>query len=319
MSDPLSMNEAWYIVINPQSGGRKGIRKWEEFSTHLTDMCIPHTYAFTEGPLHATQLVQKAAAGGYRRFATLGGDGTLNESVNGLFSQTIVDPNEFLFSAIPTGTGSDWARMYQLPRNMKTAASLLNSHTVFRQDIGKLTCQREGKSVVRYFDNIAGLGYDAFVTDKTSHLSKNGIKGQFFYFKALFGGLLQYQPIAMTVKASSFQFSGPMYSANVAICRYNGGGMRPAPLAISNDGLFDITLIKPLTLFQILTNVIRLYTGSLYQHPRASHYLTEVVEFSSPVPAWVEVDGEVAGMLPARFEILPQALRIIVPNTYSQT
>lgn len=313
------MKEAWYIVINPQSGGRRGIRKWEEFSTHLIEMGIPYVHAFTQGPLHATQLVQEAVVDGYRKFATLGGDGTLNESINGLFSQATVDTNELLFTAIPTGTGSDWARMYQLPHNMKTAASLLISHTIFRQDIGKLTCQREEESVVRYFDNIAGLGYDAFVTDKTSHLAKTGIRGQLFYFKALFGGLLQYRPIAMEVKASSFQFSGPVYSANVAICRYNGGGMRPAPLAISNDGLFDITLIKPLTLFQILTNVIRLYTGSLYQHPRVSHHLTEIIEFSSSVPALVEVDGEVAGMLPARFEILPQALRIIVPNTYKQT
>ena len=122
-----------------------------------------------------------------------------------------------MFAAIPIGTGSDWARMYRTPREPQQAIELLQTGRHIRQDIGRLRCQVAGREEIRYFDNVAGLGYDAFVTQKTAHIAKNGVRGQSFYFRALLSGLLSYQPVSLRLEGDTFTFDGKIYSANVAI------------------------------------------------------------------------------------------------------
>lgn len=308
------MESPWYIIVNPRSGGGKAGKSWPAAEQRLRELGISYEVVFTNAPLHAVSLAQAGIDRGFRRFAVAGGDGTLNEVINGLFSHPKGLPADYLFAAIPIGTGSDWARMYRIPRQPQQAIELLTNGKHIRQDIGRLRCQTSAGEKVCYFDNVAGLGYDAYVTQKTAHIAKNGVRGQFFYFRALLSGLLAYHPVSLRFEADTFDFEGKIYSANVAICRYNGGGMRPAPKADPNDGLFDITIIEDLNLIQVLSNLIRLYNGKLYQHRLAHHFRAKSVQVSSIPDSLVEIDGEVPGQLPASFELLPDALMIVVPQ-----
>ena len=304
------MKETWYIIVNPQSGGGRAGKTWPEVARHLQELSVPFEAVFTTAPQHAMSLAGEGVARGFRRFAAAGGDGTINEVVHGLFSHDAA--GDFLFAAIPIGTGSDWARMYRIPRNPHTAAALLKTGRHSRQDIGRLRCDTPAGETTRYFVNVAGLGYDAYVTKKTAHIAKNGVRGQFFYLRALLSGLLSYEPVSIRFEADSFSFEGKIYSANVAICRYNGGGMRPAPEADPNDGLFDITIIEDLNLFQVLRNLIRLYNGTIYRYRRVHHFRAKSLYVKSQPDSLVEVDGEVPGYLPAKFDLLPSALAIVV-------
>lgn len=271
---------------------------------------------FSEYPHHAIELVkQLIEETGHMQLIAVGGDGTLNEVVNGIFQQQRIKPEEITLGLITIGTGNDWGRMYKMPRSYKKQVKILKKGHALLQDVGKVKYLHDTEENSRYFVNIAGMGFDALVAKKTNILKEKGSGGPLSYLYSLVTGLFQFHPVHLDIEnEDKTLFSGKIFSISIGICSYNGGGMKQLPNAIPNDGLFDVTIIKKMPKNKVLRSIHKVYDGTFI-------HMKEVVTFtgkeftikSSPThKAFLETDGESLGHSPLYFEVVPAAIQLIV-------
>ena len=312
--DP-AIKTAFHVIINPNAGRRIGMRDWPEIAHLLDASDIPFTYAFTHGPSDAMDIAVKVLEEGYRKIIVVGGDGTLNETVNGIFSQSLIPAVEVTLAMIPIGTGNDWGKTYGFPSDYSSAVEMIrNGHTVI-QDVGIVAFTSNSVRRERYFINVAGLGCDAIVTFDTNRRKEKGGSGKVAYMVSLMKSLLKYSYDEAEVLADGeMLFSGKLYSANIGICRYNGGGMMQVPYALPDDGLFDITLFRKMSKLTVIRNAGRLYDGSFVKIRQVSTHRASKILVRSGEPVLLEADGESLGTAPFEFKLLPKALKFIVPK-----
>ncbi|NCU35792.1 diacylglycerol kinase family lipid kinase [Candidatus Falkowbacteria bacterium] len=303
----------WYVVVNPNAGNRKIARDWEKIQKMLELAGFDFEYVLTERMLQAIALTTQAAQRGFRRFIAVGGDGTFNEVVNGIFMQTEVPALDFTVAIIPVGTGNDWGRMFSIPADYQQAIDVIKQGKTFVQDVGVVTYRDNGSGSTRYFVNIAGMGFDAMVAQKTNQQKAEGKGNAISYFINLFTSLFEYKPRIIEVTIDSTRYSFNIFSMSVGICRFNGGGMKQLPRAIPDDGLLDITVIKKIGLGTLLAQLRNLYTGTFIKHPKVAIFTARKVTVQSRKKGFMmEADGESLGEAPLEITLLPRALRTII-------
>ncbi len=301
----------WYILINPQAGGGKSRRVWRELQRALEAEGFPYAYASTTAPWQAVSLIHAALDAGYRRFVALGGDGTVFEVVNGLCTHPTVPVGETVLTQLPVGTGCDWARYHRLPRQPQQVLAILKQPQLRWQDLGKVDFVAEGQACTRYFANAAGLGFDAFVLQQAASQPKGGWQGKLYYLLGLLRSLRAYQPAWMQVsRPEELLRQAGCLTLMLGLGPYAGGGMRLCPGALPHDGQLAVTFIDALSPWEVICNLPRLYNGKLYGHPRVYHWRGSRFSVQADPATWLELDGECVGHAPARFEILPRALRV---------
>lgn len=306
---------SWLVIINPNAGYRAGEKDWPKIESLLLSYSFEFEAVFTERPFHAIEIARKAVESGYRRIIAIGGDGTLNEVVNGIFQQNIVPANEVTLGMITVGTGNDWGRMYGFPKKYEKAIRILSKGRTFLQDVGKVKYRYDSEDKSRYFINMAGMGYDALVARKTNILKARGKGGPLSYLYNLIAGLFQYESIHLNIMVDDQQIiDEKVFSMSIGICRYNGGGMMQLPAAIPDDGLFDITVIRKTTRLRIVRNIRKLYDGSFVQLPEVSTFTGSKISITSTPrhSIFLETDGESLGHSPLDFELIPKAICLIV-------
>jgi YegS/Rv2252/BmrU family lipid kinase len=302
----------WFVLVNPNAGKRKGEKDWHEIAAQLTSAGIKYKYVFTEHRGHAVLLTREYIENGYRNIVVVGGDGTLNEVVNGIFMQDKIATNEITLAMIPVGTGNDWCRMFHIPGDYKQAIGLINKHKIFVQDTGAIKyISKEGSEKTRYFINMAGMGFDALVAKKTNKQKELGKSNPLSYVVNIFSSLFSYTNTRVTILLDKEKITSDIFSMSVGICQYNGGGMKQAPGALPDDGLFDLTIIKPIGKFKIIRNIIKLFDGSFTQMPEVSTYRSTKIIIHSEPKMYMEADGESLGHTPFVFNILTQSLNIV--------
>lgn len=274
---------------------------------------ISHEFALTTHRGHAIDLTLDCLKQGHRRIAVVGGDGTLNEVLNGIYQQNEIDKKEILIGMIPVGTGNDWCRMFNIPFDYKKALDVLIQEKTFVQDVGKVTHYHNDKAEERYFMNVAGMGYDALVNKKTNILKEKGRGGPLTYFYFVFASLFQYTFMEAVIEVDGESvFKGEIFSMNVGICKYNGGGMMQVPFAVPDDGLLDVTLIKKAPKYIVIRHVRKLYDGSLVNLPIVKTYRGKEIRIRSTGRIYLETDGESLGHTPFTFKILPLGIRTVI-------
>lgn len=306
----------WFIVVNPRAGGGKGRIDWPMIEGLLAKYDIGFDVAFTEHKHHAVEITVKAIKSGYNKLIAVGGDGTLNEVVNGIFIQKEIAPSEILIGVIAVGTGNDWFRMYDIPVGYEECVKAIKAEYVFKQDVGKVEYWESMVQHSRYFVNAAGIGFDAEVAQRTNKLKDLGQHGAILYMLSLLKALLGYHHSKLNISVDGTDVQENAFSLTLGIGRYNGAGMMQVPNAIANDGLYDITLIRKISKLGVIKNIHRLYNGSILNHPKISSYRGEVVEIKSDPPIKLEADGESLGESPFRFTILPEAINVIVSEGF---
>lgn len=302
----------WFVIVNPNAGKRKGEKDWLEIAALLTAAGIQFVNVFTEHRGHAVVLTRKYVENGFRNIIVVGGDGTLNEVVNGIFTQAHTPTQKITLAMIPVGTGNDWCRMYNIPGDYKQAIQLITRRKVFSQDTGAIKyISAEGTEHTRYFINMAGMGFDALVANKTNVQKDRGKGSPISYFVNILSSLFVYSSTKVTILLDKEKIHSDIFSMSVGICQYNGGGMKQAPEALSDDGLFDLTLIKPIGKFKIIRNVIKLFDGSFTRLPEVSTFRSSKIIIHSEPPMYMEADGESLGHTPFVFTILPQSFNLV--------
>ena len=303
----------WYFIVNPNAGSRKGVRDWPKISRLLRESGIPYEKVLTTHRGHAIDLAIDCIKLGYRRIAVVGGDGTLNEVLNGIIIQKDIDPKEVLLGMIPVGTGNDWCRSFNIPFDYKKALEVIMQEKTFVQDVGKVTHYHHDKSEIRYFMNVAGMGYDALVNKKTNMMKDKGGGGPLTYFYFVFASLFQYRFMEAVIEVDGeMVFKGEIFSMNVGICKYNGGGMMQVPHAVPDDGLLDVTLSTNAPKYMVIQHVRKLYDGSLVNLPFVKTFKGKEIRIRSTGRIFLETDGESLGHTPFTFEIIPLGIKTVV-------
>lgn len=305
-------SDGWLVVVNPNAGSQKGAKEWPHICRRLTDEGFKTECVFTERRGHAVELTQKGIDQGYRHIVVVGGDGTLNEVLNGIMIQRQVPATEITLGMIPVGTGNDWCRTFGIPFDYKGAIAVLKREKTVLQDVGKISYFNKEGQQLRYFMNIAGMGYDALVAKKTNLLKERGKGTPIAYMYYVFASLLQWQFIEAVIEVDNLQvFKGEIFSMNVGICKYNGGGMKQVPDAIPDDGLMDITLIKKAPKLLVIRYAHKLFDGTLTKLPFVNTYKGRSIRIRSVGKIYLEADGESLGHTPFVYEIIPLGLRVV--------
>lgn len=246
---------------------------------------------------------------GATRLVVVGGDGSVNEVVNGIAGRESVE-----LAVIPRGTGWDFVRTFGIPRDLDQAVGVALDGDVRVIDLGVATYRTwAGDEARSYFANVASAGISGAIAKRANESSK-ALGGKVSYYWSTLAVFLGWQTGEMRVSVGGETREGKMIDVMVCNGRYLGGGMMMCPDAEPDDGLFDVLTIGDVTKGDLLFTLPKTYRGKHLPHPRLELLRGAAVTVDADEPLLVELDGEQPGTTPARFEILPQALRLRVPR-----
>lgn len=292
------------VIINPASGTRAVQRKWPRIEWMLRDAGLRFDHEFTLAPLHAMELAREAVDRGYELVIAVGGDGTINEVVNGLIGSGVKSQADL--GLIYTGTANDFAHSLGLPRALSQSCYLLASTRRVEVDIGAVECLCQGEVKRRLFANVAGAGFDAaFLQAAKTSLKPLGAKLP--YVGAFFKTITTYSPRDFLV---SFDDGNEKWHA-LTVLVSNGKYAATIPFdpdADLGDGQFEVMAVDLTRLLQALPKT---YFRVPDSYPKVDYRRSSFVQLESQQRLSVQADGEVLGELPARFWVLPKALRVV--------
>jgi diacylglycerol kinase (ATP) len=299
------------FVVNPASANGSTRRRWPEIAHRAAELGLTGETYLSERQGHARELARRAAEEGARLVVAVGGDGTVNEVVNGLLE---VEGDRPELAVIPRGTGTDFVRHFRIPTKLEGAVEAAVSGGLRTIDAGRITYRSwSGDDVGAWFVNSASAGMSGAVAQRANSSSKAlGGKASFLY--ATLAVFARWHASEMEVEVDDERRSGLMYDVIVANCRYLGGGMAMTPDAEPDDGLLDVLLIGDISRRDLAVTLPKVYRGTHLPHPKAEALRGRRVAVRAPTPLPVELDGEQPGTTPATFEIVPAALRLRVPG-----
>jgi YegS/Rv2252/BmrU family lipid kinase len=319
MADEIKKN-AWMIIVNPKAGTGKGLIDWPIISNQMYRSGLAFTCVFTEKKYHAVELTVKAINDGFRKIVAIGGDGTVNEIVNGIFIQKKTPPADISLAVIAVGTGNDWVRMLGIPKTYQESIRAIAVERTILQDVGLISFYETKVKHQRYMANVAGMGFDAKVNRAFNRLKEEGRSGKWLYLASMAKTLFAYRSKKFTVKIDGKTILNKVdvFSANVGIGKYNGGGMLQLPQAEIDDGLFDITVIKKMNKLKIIRHFKKLFNGRIYRLSNVFPFQGKKIEVISAPESPIEIDGEAMGYCPFTFELIPQSISVVVGENYQK-
>src|SRR5207253_8737459 len=283
-------------------------RRWPELAHRAAALGLHGEALLSERPGQLGELALKAAEDGAGLLVAVGGDGTVNAIVQGLAGRDGVE-----LAVIPRGTGWDFVRTYGIPRHLEDAVAVARDGRTREIDLGRARYRAwEGGEAESWFANIASAGMSGAIAKRTNETSK-ALGGKASYLWATFTVFARWRTSEITVGIGGETRRARMHDVVVANGRYFGGGMMICPGAEPDDGLFDVLLIGNLTKRDLLLTLPKTYRGRHLPHPKAELLRGSTVEIDAAEPLPVELDGEQPGTTPARFELVPRALRLRVP------
>lgn len=307
----------WFVVVNPVAGNGCGLDDFPQISKMLREAGIAYEPVFTEHKCHATELTVSAVKQGYRHIIVVGGDGTLHEVVNGLFIQQEVDPKEVLLAVIAVGTGNDWVRTVGIPRRHRDAIQAIAEENHFLQDVGVVTYEESRYKQSRYMANVAGAGFDATVAKHIAHLRQKHKLRKWSYTWGLIRSYFGYKSTGVKVWIDDrMVYNNLLFSLAIGIGKYNGGGVQQLPDAVTDDGLLDISLIRPIHIWHIIFRFHYLFNGGIYRIRHVLKERGEKIRIESSPEILLEIDGELVGGTPVEFTVLHRAIKIVVSKEF---
>ena len=308
MSRSPTISSSTVFLVNPASGNGATGRRWPELARRASALGLQGDTLLSERPGHLIELAREAVDGGATLVVAVGGDGTLNEVVNGVVGR------DAELASIPLGTGMDFGRTYDVPTKFEDAVRVALEGDVRTIDAGHVTYLTwSGETAERYFANVSSVGMSGAVAQRANGMSKV-LGGKVTFFYALTRVFLEWQNTEVTVRLDDAERRGRMHDVIVANGVWHGGGMMLAPDAAPDDGQFDVVLIGDVSKIDFLTTAPKIYKGKHVHHPKVEVLRSRRVEVDAPVPLPIELEGEQVGTTPAAFSVVPGALRVRVPR-----
>jgi len=303
-----------FVAVNPASAGGRTGRLWPRIAIELKSAIGEYDFAFSAAPGGATAIVRDAIAAGAKRIIAVGGDGTINEAINGLCAGDVPPQPDILFGAVTSGTGGDFRRSFGMRSGYRGSIERLRNAKATLIDLGLLVRQQAGgQSDYRWFNNIASFGFSGEVIRAVNEARwSRMLGGKVAFLVHSLRELRRFEGrhVELTIDGETASLD----ICTVAICngRYFGGGMMIAPEADTADGLFDVIVVlqnPPLPMLDLRL----LYRGAHLGHRniRVFRGARIVARALSNRPVRLEVEGEAVGLLPAEFRLVPRALNFL--------
>jgi len=302
------------LVGNPRAGGGRVGRSWPAYERAVVERfgaCEPR---LSEGPGGVEALAREAARGGASRIVVVGGDGSVNEAVNGVAAAAPAGGRPEVV-VVPSGTGCDLAR--SVGASGLGPAEILERAEPRRVDLVRVEAAGEEGRISRLAVNIASFGASGLIVELVNRSSKR-LGGRLGFALATIEGLARWR--SRRVRLAFGDGSArevAVSSVAVANGRYFGGGMKIAPEALLDDGELDVVVVGSAGVATFARHGRKLYRGEHLDLPEMDFRRCGAVEaepvdgLSDPIP--VETDGESCGRLPARFEVVPAAIVLSAP------
>jgi YegS/Rv2252/BmrU family lipid kinase len=305
------------VVVNPASAGDRTGKRWPGLRDALSNAGVSFDVHLTTAPDDATIATRAALSQGYERVIAAGGDGTLNEVVNGFFAPDGTALNsDALLGLLPSGTGGDFRRTLGLPTDPVKLASIIAANRTRCIDAGRVHYD-DPSTPPRQFINIAdcGVGGEVVARVNRSGNKGGGVRGTAVFLgislRALttFGG----RPVRLTIDGETIERE--IQNVVIANGRCFGGGMRIAPGAELDDGRFDVVVLPALGRLRTLTAVPSVYRGAHIRQPGVlvTRATTVRIEPLDERPLLFDIEGEQIGVAPATLTCLPGVLTFCAP------
>jgi YegS/Rv2252/BmrU family lipid kinase len=301
------------VIVNPESNRGRTRKRWKKIKEVLKAFIKEFKYEFTEKPSQATEISRAAILDGSELIVGVGGDGTMNEIANGFFEKKALINPEASLGIVPSGTGCDFSKSLNIPAGLQNALSMMTRTSSLPIDIGRIKfLNHEGKEEERYFLNIADFGFGGEVVNR---MNQNRAKRKASsYLKSTLATFLSYKSKKVILKIDGQDVSSDEYLIGaISNGKIFGKGMKIAPNACLDDGLFDVILVKGMKVLEFVRNIWKIYAGTHLDHPKISFFQGKriVAHLEDPEEeVLVEIDGEQVGKLPAMFEILPRTFSV---------
>jgi diacylglycerol kinase (ATP) len=299
-----------FLLINPSSRSGATARRIPEIETLMRKHVGEYQLLRTECEGDGERLACLAAERGATRLVIAGGDGTVSEAVSGILRCGRADAVDI--AVLPLGTGHDFARVLGVGGDLETSVARLSAGKLRQVDAGRIRCRAgDGGERVRCFLNIASIGLSVESVRWLAARAQQGRRGPLSYVMSGLVGIAKYAAPTVTIRVDDrIAYDGRLSLAAVCNGQYFGGGMRVAPAASIEDGLLDAVVIEELSSVASLLMLVRLLLGRHFPDPRVRMHRGTVIRAESAVDMWIEADGELVGMLPGTFEVLPGAVRL---------
>ena len=298
------------FLVNPASANGSTGRRWPELARQAAASGLEGATLFSERQGHLAELAREATLGGAELLVVVGGDGSVNEVVNGLAGLGR-QPD---VAIVPRGTGWDFSRTFAIPRNIDDAVRVALEGDVRAIDVGRASYRAwDGSNATSAFANVASAGMSGAIAKRANETTK-ALGGKASYLWATFAVFSGWAATEIEVTVDGDRRTGRMFDVVVANGRFFGGGLEVCPDAAPDDGVFDVLTIGDVTKRDLVQTMPKMYRGTHLPHPKAELLRGSSVTVTSETALPIELDGEQPGTTPVRFEVSAGALRLRVPK-----
>ncbi|MFK5880179.1 MAG: diacylglycerol kinase family lipid kinase [Flavobacteriaceae bacterium] len=303
------MIDYWFVIINPTSGNGKSKKYISKILNIFKEEEVNFKYAITQYANHEFKIAQEEIKKGVKKIISVGGDGTLHNIINGIFNQSIIATSEIKIAVIPVGTGNDWVKNYGISKNIRKNIAIIKQENTTTQDIGKITYTKNNKVV--YFNNLAGIGFDGHVVNAINKYKK---LGSLSYLIGVLTGFSTYKSKQLKIEFNGLEIKVKSLMTLIGLCKYSGGGMQLTYNSNPNDGLFDISIIKDLSLGIVLLNILKMYNGKIVNHSKVDTYKTKEISISilDNSDIYMQADGELLDTGNFKITLLSKAIQVVI-------
>ncbi|WP_018963860.1 diacylglycerol/lipid kinase family protein [Coprothermobacter platensis] len=297
------------IVLNPTAGSGNAGRIFPDILTQLSDAGLKTLVEITQYAGHGLELAQKLVKRGVDAIVSAGGDGTINEVLNGLAELDFAVP----MGALGIGTGNDFLKTAGISKDIKRQIDVIkHGHTKY-VDLMKIDYSSfEGERALKYSINDFGVGFPAKVSFRVNNM-KGILKGTWSYLEAVVAEIMQNKLMALHIETPELSTSGMYNMLFAMVGKYLGGGIKIAPMAIADDGYMDVLFVEKLTRLEMLKLLPKTFKGTHLPHPKATHIRTTQLNVEGSQQL-IYVQGEVIGFTPAHISLIPHKVPFLWPE-----
>jgi diacylglycerol kinase (ATP) len=302
------------MVVNPASDHGRTARRWPEIARAAASRGLDLDVRATQAAGHASELTRAALREGADLIVAVGGDGTVSEVANGFFDGDAPIRPEAELAVIPRGSGCDFVKTFEIPKQVDRAVEIASGTTVRTIDLGRVRFSDwDGQPAARIFCNVASAGLTGVAADRVNRSGKPlGATVAFAWGTIVtFAG---YRNSRFRVRIDKRELDQVCNNVIVANCRFYASGMKIMPMADPGDGLLDVLVWGDVGKADLARNLHRLYRGTHIGHPKADISRARRVTVEPDLTLPIEADGETPGVTPVAFEVVPAALRLRVPS-----
>ena len=273
----MPKKKRYMLIVNPEAGSGKTMKELPQIENILRRKKINYEFHFTQEPMHAVELV-KEIGNKFDVVVSVGGDGTINEVING------VPDFKIPFGMIPIGTGNDFARTCCVPHDsIEEAIQILLNHDVKNIDVGEVNGRK--------FVNVLGMGFEGQANWNGRKI--DFIKGAFRYILAIIYTLIAYKRIPMKLTLDKKILDDDIYLVSIGNGWNVGGGLQLTPKAKLDDGVFDICYVKKITRWRVITKFSKLSNGTIADLDEIEIFQAKHIKVESSEYIPFHFDGEI--------------------------